>query len=325
MKKNIAVICGGDSGEYEISIKSATVVKNNLNPKLFHVFPILITKKKWVFINENQQEVIVDKNDFSIIINEKKIKFNCVFNVIHGTPGEDGKLQGYFDMLGIPYTSCDLITSAVTFNKMFSKIIASDAGVKSAKYVLLKKNEKIDVKEICSKIAFPFFVKPNKNGSSVGVSRVNKMSELKPAIEKAFNDDDEILIEEFIDGKEITNGAFRFKGKLIIFPITEIIPKNVFFDYEAKYQKGMSQEITPARISKSLETKVKSVTAKLYNTFNCKGFIRIDYIIKLNQPYFLEVNTVPGLSEQSIIPQQANVLGIHISELFTMAIQEAIE
>ena len=324
MKKNIAIVFGGDSGEFEISVKSAKIVKENIDVRLFNVYPILVTKKKWAYINEDEKEFAIDKNDFSILIKNKKVKFHCVFIAIHGTPGEDGKLQGYFDLLGIPYTSCGLAASAMTFNKRYCKIIAEYYGAKTAQFMHLHKDDKLNKEEIFSKLSLPFFVKPNNNGSSVGVSKVNKKSELAEALKFAFSADDEILIEEYIQGREVTNGVFMNNGKLIVLPITEIISKNEFFNYEAKYKTGQSEEITPARISKEIEEKIKKITALLYKKMDCKGCVRIDYIIKNNQPYFLEINTVPGLSEQSIIPQQLKVYGKSLPEFFTLAIHEAI-
>ena len=324
MKKIIAIVAGGNSGEREISLKSAAVVKKNLDAKKYDAYVIDIWQKDWVLIDDKGKKHFVDKNDFSITIQKKKISFDCVFIAIHGTPGEDGKLQGYFDLLGIPYTSCGPTTSALTFNKSFCVKTVSTFGVQTAKSVHLFKGNKFDAKKIISELSLPCFVKPNNGGSSVGMSKVTKASELKKAIEKAFKEDDEVLIEEFVDGTEITCGMMRYKRNLIVFPITEVVSKKDFFDYEAKYVPGMSQEITPARISLTLENKCKATASLIYNKLNCRGVVRMDFIANKNGLFFLEANTVPGLTEQSLVPQQARAMGISTKELFTMMVEDAI-
>ncbi len=322
MRKKIAIIAGGDSGEYEVSISSAGVVEKNLDRSLYEPYIIIIKGMNW-YHERRGKKYQVDKNYFSLILDKNKIKFDCVFNAIHGTPGEDGKLQGYFEMFSIPYTSSDWITSALIFNKEFCKTIVKSYGIKIPKSFFIKKNANIDLKIIKEKIGMPCFVKPNKGGSSVGITRVMDKNNLKDAIDKAFKEDNEILVEEFIHGTEITCGVLTHKGNIIVLPITEIVSKKDFFDYDAKY-KGMADEITPARISVEVEKKCKSLSAFLYNNLNCKGVVRFDYIFNEEGMYFLEANTVPGLSEASIVPQQANDMGISITELFSMIIEETI-
>lgn len=323
MKKKIAIVAGGFSGESVISIKSADVVKNNIDTKKFDAYLVYILQDKWVAIDDNGREVQIDKNDFSFLNLGKKVSFDGVFIAIHGTPGEDGRLQAYFDLLNIPYTTCGHDISAITFNKNICERVANSYGVKTARSVHFFRDEKIDQISLLKEIELPFFVKPNSGGSSIGMSRVSKISELPKAIKSAFLEDDEILISEYIKGTEITCGVMRSSGKMIVFPITEVVSKKAFFDYEAKYTKGMSDEITPARISEEIEKQCKTLSCFIYNKFNCKGVVRMDYIVSGKELYFLEVNTVPGLSEASIIPKQAAEFGIPIKKLFTMMIEDA--
>lgn len=322
-KINIALISGGDSGELEISLKSASVIAKNIDAQKYNVYHIFISGPQWICKTKNNQEVAVDKNDFSVTLNDEKIVFQLAFIAIHGTPGEDGKLQGYFDMMRIPYTTCDFFTSAVTFNKYFTYQVASNLGVKMAQQVYLNHKIKLSDDEIITQVGLPCFVKPNKGGSSVGVSKVNSVHELAPAIQKAFHEDGEVLVEEFISGNELTCGMLHYQGENVIFPLTEIVANKEFFDYEAKYS-GLADEITPARVSDEMAAQCRNISNHLYNTLHCRGIVRFDYIMHENELYFLEVNTIPGLSEASIVPQQAQAYGITIAELFDMAIQEAL-
>ncbi len=336
-KKNIAIIAGGFSGEAEVSLKGAKVVDANLDRDLYNPYTIYIIDNNWFYEKPNRddipEKIPVDKNDFSLIIDGNKIKFDCIFNVIHGTPGEDGKLQGYFDLLSIPYTNSDLISSAITFNKFITGIIANFYRVKVPKSILLKQKDKINPAKIISKLSLPCFVKPNKGGSSIGITKVDNNENLIGAIEKAFNVDDEVLIEEFIDGTEISCGMIKQKNKIIAFPITEIVPKNDYFDYEAKYAEGKSEEITPARISKEIENQCKKLSKKLYDKLGCKGMVRMDYIIqrttnneqRTTKLFLLDINTVPGLSEASLIPKQAITAGITLKQLYNIVIDEALQ
>ncbi len=323
MKKNIALVIGGYSGEYDISLKGGKIVQKNIDRELYDVFTILITKEKWVCVESND-EIPVDKSDFSITVSGKKIKFDCVFLVIHGTPGEDGRLQGYFDLMGMPYTSSGLLTSAITFNKYVCKQIVSQLGVMTAKAVCVSKNDKVEEEKIISELSLPCFVKPNNGGSSIGVSKVNKKEELKPALVEAFKEDEEVLIEEFISGTEITCGVIRKKGEVTVLPLTKVVSKKGFFDYEAKYAEGMAEEITPAGIPEEEGKKCREISMHLYKNLNCRGMVRFDYILSNGNFYFLEVNTIPGLSENSIVPKQANVAGISTKQLYSIVIEETL-
>jgi D-alanine-D-alanine ligase len=325
MKKNIAVIAGGYSGEHDISMNSAGMIIQNMNKNEYEPYLIHITKEKWVYIDENHNEIKVDKNDFSITIDKKKIGFDCVFNIIHGTPGEDGKIQGYLDMLDIPYTSSNHYVSGMTFNKAFCNMIVGTLDVSVPKSIHLYKRDLVDLNIIMNEVALPAFVKPCNGGSSVGTSKVNNSKELKDAIKTAFKFDDELLVEEFINGTEITCGVFRYKNQMTVLPITEIVSKNDFFDYDAKYLSGRSDEITPARIPEEIERFCASTSSYLYNKLNCNGVVRIDYILtKSRKLYFLEINTVPGMSDMSIIPQQAKIFGYKFSEFIGMLIEDAL-
>ena len=279
MKPNIAFVTGGYSGESVISYKSAVNILKNVDADKFDVYKIDITPQGWFYEAINGQRSAVDRQDFSIIDNERKINFDAVLIGIHGTPGEDGKLQGYFDLMNLPYTSCDAATSALTFNKRYTVAIASFSGINVARSVVLIKGKFGNPEEIARQLRFPVFVKPNNGGSSIGMSKVNNASEeLGTAIEKAFKEDDQVLIEEFITGREFTIGVFRSNGKIIALPFTEIKTKKEFFDFEAKYTPGFTDEVTPAAVDESIAEKVRDTAKKVYQVFNCSGVIRIDLI-----------------------------------------------
>jgi len=325
-KPKIAFVTGGYSGEAEISYQSAKMIEKNIDPKKFDYYKIDITTKGWFYQLPDGNKIEVDKNDFSLLINNEKINFDAVLIGIHGTPGEDGKLQGYLDMLNIPYTSCDCAISALTFNKRYTVAVASFAGINVANSVLLFKNNYQSPDEQVKNLNFPVFVKPNNGGSSIGMSKVNSPSEeLGAAIEKAFKEDDQVLVEEFIKGREFTIGVFQSKGKIIALPITEIITKKDFFDYEAKYL-GASQEITPAEVEESVSQQVKNEALKIYQIFNCKGIVRIDFIYNEEKgvPFMLEINTVPGQTEASLVPQQVKIMGWSIMDFYTALLQECL-
>ena len=321
--KNIAVIMGGYSNEAEVSLKSGSVVINHLDKSKYKGFAVHITKEKWEYVNDNNERFPIDKNDFSVNVNGKKITFDCVFNAIHGTPGEDGYLQAYFKLIGIPLTGCSMYASALTFNKRDMLSVLKPYGIPCAKSFSLNKGDIFNTSEIIEKVGIPCFVKANKSGSSLGVYKVNEENQLSEAIENAFEYDNEILIESYLKGTEVSVGVITYKGETIVLPITEIIPEKDFFDYEAKYL-GKSQEITPARISEELREKVNTVALRIYKLLQMKGFSRSEFIIVDNIPHLLEMNTTPGLSEASILPQQARAAGISLSELFENAIEEAI-
>lgn len=318
--KNIAIIMGGYSSEYKISLKSGNVVYDNLNPDKFIGYRIHIFKNKWVYVDQNEAEFPVDKNDFSIIVNNQKITFDCVFNAIHGTPGEDGLLQAYFELLNIKQTSCDYYQAALTFNKRDLLSVLKPYGIQSATSYYLNKGDEINQDEILKKVGLPCFVKPNKSGSSFGISKVKNSAEFLPAIENAYKEDNEIIIESFLNGTEVSVGVINYKGVTTVLPITEIVTENDFFDYEAKYL-GKSQEITPARISTEMTEKVSAIAKKAYDILKMKGFSRSEFILVDNEPFMLEMNTIPGLTTESLIPQQANCAGISLEQLFTNAIE----
>jgi D-alanine-D-alanine ligase len=326
MKPTIALVTGGFSGEAGISYKSAITIENNIDQERWALYKIDISPAGWFYELSTGEKISVDKNDFSITVNDEKITFDAVLIGIHGTPGEDGKLQGYFDMLHIPYTSCDATTSALTFNKRYTVAVAASSGIKVSRSVQLFRNSPLHPEEIVKDLRFPLFVKPNNGGSSIGMSKVNDSSEeLGAAIEKAFMEDDQVLIEEFIKGREFTIGVFRSNGELIALPITEVCSKKDFFDYEAKYL-GASEEVTPADIPESMAQRIRESAIKAYRIFNCKGVVRIDFIYNMEEdiPYMLEINTVPGQSEASIVPQQVQVMGWTLQQFYTALIEECI-
>lgn len=320
--KNIAIVCGGNSGEYEISIKSASVVAHNLNKKKYKGYLIVIKDNDWYWNDDNGSRHFINKDDFSLTINDKKIVFDGVFNAIHGTPGEDGKLQGYLDMLNIPYTSCNVATSALSFDKFLCNRFVNSYGIKTANSLSFLRDESFNEEKIIKTLGLPVFVKPAQSGSSVGVTKVLKSTNLKFAIMQALEVDERVIIEEAINGREIACGLIQKSNELLVFPLTEIISKKDFFDYEAKYTEGMAYEITPADVDNDVEADIKTLSTFLYKQMNCKGFVRFDYILTANELYFLEVNSIPGISEASIIPQQAKAFGLSISELFDIAINQ---
>lgn len=323
MKKNIAIIMGGYSSEANISLKSGTVVYENISKEIYNTYKVHILKNKWVLVDDNNQEFPINKHDFTAKINRKKISFDCVFNAIHGHPGEDGTLLAYFKLIGLKHTSAPFYQMALTFNKRDCLSVVKQYGIKTATSYYIDKGDEININEIVSKVGLPCFVKPNNAGSSFGISKAKTTEEIIPAIEKAFKEDTQILIEEFLDGPEITIGVLNFKGEIKVLPMTEIVTENDFFDYEAKYL-GKSEEITPARISDEIHEKLKKTASQVYKILNMSGFSRAEYILVNNEPYFLEINTVPGLTDASLIPQQAAAAGISLEELFHNAIEMAL-
>jgi D-alanine-D-alanine ligase len=324
MKKNIALVTGGFSGEAVISYKTAATIDRHLDRDRFAVYKIDINPQGWYYEQADGKKIEVDKNDFSIPSAAGKIIFDAVFIGMHGTPGEDGKLQGYFDTLKIPYTSCDAATSAITFNKRYTVAVAAFSGIHVAKSVLLIKDRIGSADEVVRNLRFPVFVKPNNGGSSIGMSKVDKPSdELGAAIEKAFKEDNQVLIEEYISGREFTVGVFKSKGVITVLPITEVISKKDFFDYEAKYL-GASSEVTPAAIDEGKAEKIREAAKKIYGIFNCRGVVRIDFIYNEQEdcPYMLEINTIPGQSEASIVPQQVKAMGWDLKDFYTKLVEE---
>ena len=323
MKKNIAIVMGGYSSEYEISLNSGNVVYQSLDTAKFNAYKIHIFKNKWVYVNDEDKEFPIDKNDFSVTVDGKKTSFDCVFNAIHGAPGEDGQLQGYFNLLNMPQTSCEMYQAAVTYNKRDCLSILKPYGIKTAESYYVNLGDVIDEDAIIKKVGLPCFVKANKAGSSFGVTKAYKKEDLKASIDTAFKEDDEIIIESFLDGVEVSVGVITYKGATTVLPITEIVSENDFFDYKAKYL-GQSQEITPARLTPEQEQSVNTLAKKVYEILKMKGFSRSEFIFKDGEPHLLEINTVPGMTKESILPQQAAVAGISLPELFESAIEDAL-
>jgi D-alanine-D-alanine ligase len=319
--KTIAIAAGGDSSEYEISVKSATEVGNLLSAR-YIVYIIMIRGTNWYWEDKKGKYHNIDKNDFSLVTDEYRIRFDAVFIAIHGTPGEDGRLQGYFDMMGIPYTSCGAFSSALTFNKQACKLFLKEYKIPMADAILLRKAEQPDISSIIKQIKLPCFVKPNDSGSSFGVTKVKKSEDLIPAIETAFKESNEVLIEAFMDGREVACGVVKTRNKALILPVTEIISKNEFFDYEAKYTPGKSDEVTPAQMPAVVTDEIQRLSSLVYDLLGCKGIVRVDFIIIGQKPYFLEINTVPGMTKESLIPKQAEAAEIPLQELYSMIVEE---
>lgn len=324
MKKNIAVVMGGFSSEKQISIKSGSVVLKHLDTTKYNTYGIVITENTWYHQDDNGIKYEVNKHDFSLELPAGKVAFDCVFNAIHGTPGEDGLLQGYFELLQLPQTSCNAYQAALTLNKRDLLSTLKPYGIKCAKSYPLNEGDVIDTEAIVAAVGLPCFVKANKAGSSFGISKVYKQEEIVTAIVLAFKEDDEIIIESFLEGTEVSVGVITYQDEIKVLPVTEIVSENDFFDYQAKYE-GKSQEITPARISDIQLQNVTSVATKIYKVLKLKGYTRSEFIFKGDEPYLLEVNTTPGLTEESILPQQAKEAGISLSQLFESAIVAALK
>ena len=314
---------GGYSSEADISIKSGNVVFKNLDTNKYNVFRLHVLKEKWVVLDDDNKEYNINKDDFSCIINQKHIKFDCIFNAIHGNPGENGMILSYLELLNIPHTSAPFYQMALTFNKRDTLSVVKEYGIRTAKSIYLNKGDIINTEEIIKKVGLPCFIKPNNAGSSYGISKAYSEEEIFIGILKAYNDDSAILIESFLEGTEVSVGVIQYQNEVKVLPITEIVSENDFFDYEAKYE-GKSQEITPARISEEQKNRVEEVAKKVYKSLNMSGFTRAEYIFVNDEPHFLEINTVPGLTEESILPQQAQEAGISLAQLFENAIQMAL-
>jgi D-alanine-D-alanine ligase len=325
LKPNIAFITGGYSGEAEISYKSAVTIEKNLDTQKFNVYKIDITPGGWFYKGASGETIPVNRDDFSLTVNGGKIIFDAVFVGIHGTPGEDGKLQGYFDMVNLPYTSCDAATSALTMNKRYTVAVAAFGGINVAKSLHLFKHTAVTAAVILDQLSLPLFVKPNSGGSSIGMSKVNKADELQAALDKAFKEDEQVLVEEFISGREFTVGVFKTVSEIIVLPLTEIKTKKDFFDFEAKYQ-GMSEEITPAQADEAKAGKIRAAARKVYEVFNCRGVVRIDFIYNeaKDEPYMLEINTVPGQTDASVVPQQVRAMGWDLKDFYTALVEDAL-
>ena len=321
-KKNIAVIAGGDSSEIVVSLKSAKGIYSFIDKEKYNPYTVIIKKGEWYVELENGQKADIDKNNFSFILDGENIRFDFAYITIHGTPGEDGRLQAYFDLIGMPYSSCGVLASALTFNKYTCNKYIQALGIQISESILLRAGESIDDETIIGRLSLPVFVKPNDGGSSFGVTKVKTKEEIQPAIRKAFDEGNEVIIERFMSGVELTCGCYKIKEKKIVLPVTEVVSKNEFFDFEAKYTASKVEEITPARISDKLTKEVQELTSKIYDLINAKGIIRIDYIVSPeNIVSMLEVNTTPGMTETSFIPQQIKAAGLEIREVMTEIIE----
>ncbi|NVK48762.1 MAG: D-alanine--D-alanine ligase [Cyclobacteriaceae bacterium] len=328
MKKKIALVTGGFTGESVISLKSAAVVEKTIDRDRYDVYKILIYPGDWYFESASGEKTPVDLNDFSVKIEDEKITFDGVFNILHGSPGEDGKLAGYFDMLGIPYTTCDQLTSAITMNKGYTKAIVADIPeLNIAKSIQLFENSEQNRHRIESELKLPLFIKPNNGGSSIGMTKVKTWDELPEALGKAFAEDKQVLVEEFVSGREFSIGVFRGKGKITVLPATEIVSSKEFFDFEAKYTAGVTEEITPGRMNEEEVARVARIVEKVYEKLNCKGAVRIDYFLEheTGKFFFIEINTVPGQTETSLISQQVRAIGMDVKDFYTQLIEEMFE
>ncbi len=324
-RKNVAVVMGGYSDEYKVSLKSGQLIYDSLNRSKYNVSKVVILKDEWYYLDEQGEKLPINKADFSVTFSDQSVlKFDVCFNIIHGKPGENGELQAYWDTIGQKYTGCHFYQSALTFNKKDTLAVLSKYGIPSAKSIYLKKGDAVDADYIVKEIGLPMFVKPNQSGSSLGISKVKEVSELQKALDFAFAEDDEILIESFLDGMEVSVGVVDFNEETIVLGITEIVPHKEFFDYEAKYE-GASEEIIPARLDDATRIKVEEIAKKAYNSLGMSGFSRSEYIIMNGIPYMLEMNTNPGFSPASILPQQAKIYGISIEDLCGNEVEKALK
>lgn len=325
MKKKIALVTGGFTGESVISLKSAAVVEKTIDRSLYEVFTIYIYPGDWYHLTPSGDKIAVDLNDFSLQLGDKKITFDGVFTILHGSPGEDGKLAGYFDLLGIPYTTCDQLTSAITMNKGYTKaIVQTIPELQVARSIQLFEPEPTAAARIQEELQLPLFIKPNNGGSSIGMTKVKTWEELPEALDKAFAEDSQVLVEEFVSGREFSMGIFKEKGQITVLPATEIVSSREFFDYEAKYVPGVCEEITPGRMNSEEVARMERIAKKVYAVLNCKGAVRIDYFLQEDTGafYFIEINTVPGQTETSLISQQVLAMGMELAHFYTLLIEE---
>ncbi len=322
MSKVIAIIAGGTSSEFVISVKSAEQVKSLIDTSRYTPYTILVRGWNWKAVSAEGAESDVDMNDFSFQTAEGRVKPEYAFIIIHGTPGEDGKIQAYFDMLHIRYNTGGVMSSALTFNKYVCKMYLRNSNILTAESMLITRESQPDPGEIEGRLGLPCFVKPNSGGSSFGTSRVNKKEDLFPAIEAALKEDSEVLIESFIGGTELTCGVLKTRDEEMLFPVTEVVSRKEFFDFEAKYTAGMADEITPARIPDHTRDKCQALASQIYDLTFCRGMVRVDFILKGDDLYFLEINTVPGMSRESIIPKQIRAAGFREDEVINLIIAD---
>jgi D-alanine-D-alanine ligase len=326
MKKTIALLTGGTTGEWVVSVKSAATILQNIDSSKYEVYKIMLTANDWYYEPSDSKKISVDKNDFTLMLAGRKIHFDGVFIAIHGSPGEDGKLQGYFDMLGIPYTTCNALTSAITMNKGYTKaVVEGIANLNVAKSMQLFKG-RFKQEDVVANLSLPYFVKPNNGGSSIGMSKVKSVFELENALTKAFNEDEQVLIEEFVDGREFSIGVFQTNGKIIVLPTTEVRPQNEFFDFDAKYTPGATEEITPGNMSDEEKQRVEQIVRDVYVKLNCRGVVRIDYFLQRDSGkfYFIEINTIPGQTATSFIPQQVAASGMNLKDFYSLILEETL-
>lgn len=322
----IALLAGGNSSEREIALQSAGQIADALDASKYDVKVIDLHYRDWTYTAPDGRKYPLDKNDFSLTVDGERTEFEYALIIIHGTPGEDGKLQGYLDMMGIPYSSCSQVSSTITFDKITTKRAVAGRGINLAKEILLGRGDKADAAEIVARLGLPIFVKPNASGSSFGVTKVTDAAGIEAAVEKAFAESDEVLVEECITGREVGCGVMIAGGKEYLFPITEIVPKKEFFDYEAKYEAGMSEEITPARISDDVKAKLNRMTLDAYRACRCRGVVRIDFIVTdTGEPYMIEINSIPGMSGGSIVPKQVRAMGMTLGELYDIVIADTLK
>ena len=327
MKKTIALLTGGTTGEWVVSVKSAATIAQNIDANLYDVYKIMLNDHSWFYEPADSVKIEIDRNDFSLTLEGKKIKFDGVFIAIHGSPGEDGKLQGYFDMLQIPYTACDALTSSITMNKGYTKAIVNGIDqLFTAKSIQIFKGGNHQIDQIKQELKLPYFIKPNSGGSSIGMSKVKQAADLEIALDKAFKEDSQVLIEEFVSGREFSIGVFKANGEVTVLPTTEVIPANEFFDFEAKYTPGATEEITPGNMSEEEYERVHRIVKDIYKKLNCRGVVRIDYFLEheTGNFYFIEINTIPGQTATSFIPQQVAAMGISLKSFYTSLLKETI-
>ncbi len=323
-KPNIAIVAGGDSSEFIVSIKSGANVFAAVDKTKYTPWLVQMKGSEWIVLQNDTKIADINKSDFSFQLEGNKIELEYAYITIHGTPGEDGVLQGYFDLLKIPYSTCNVHSSSLTFNKWFCNNYLRSFDIKMADSIKISVGEKIDAKKITNKLGLPVFIKPNAGGSSFGITKVKTIEEVIPAIEKAWLESNEALIEQFISGTEFTCGLVKIADQKIIFPVTEVLPKNEFFDFEAKYTPGATEEITPARLPRDLFEKCQSISSEVYDLCECDGIVRVDFILKENEFYFLEINTTPGMTSTSFIPQQIRAMNLTLKEIITRIIDTGL-
>ena len=322
MKRNIAIVAGGDTSEIVVSLRSAQGIYSFIDKEKYNLYIVEMEGRRWEVQLPDGNKVPVDRNDFSFMNGTEKVVFDFAYITIHGTPGEDGRLQGYFDMMRIPYSCCGVLAAAITYDKFACNQYLKAFGVRIAESLLLRQGQSVSDEDVLEKIGLPCFIKPSLGGSSFGVTKVKTKEQIQPAIVKAFGEAEEVLVEAFMEGTELTCGCYKTRKRDVVLPVTEVVSKNEFFDYEAKYTASKVEEITPARLSEEMTAKVQERTSFIYDILGCKGIIRVDYIIVGKEPYLLEVNTTPGMTETSFIPQQVKAAGMEMKQVLSEIIED---